>query len=175
VRAPSVEAQIAKFVGEYTPEIAADIQACRRKLHKLFPRGYELVYDSHNALVFGYAASQRGSEAILSIAAYPRWLTLFFLWGATLKDPHSLLEGAGKQVRRITLKSPSDLDGPKVRALIKQALTPSGGALAQAPPLATVIRAVAAKPRPRRPAESASARARPTKQRPTAKSTRKTP
>jgi hypothetical protein len=154
MRDPVLEGQLAEFVGKYTPEIAASIQACRTKMHSLFPRGYEFVYDNYNALVFGFGASERPSEAVLSLAAYPRWLTLFFLNGAALDDPDSLLEGCGSRVRSIRVKSPDDLDAAKVRALIAQAMASVDTPLAKAPLLCTILKSVSAKQRPRRPGES---------------------
>ncbi len=135
--------------------MAASIAACRNKLRALFPRGYELIYDNYNALVFGFAPSEKTSESFLSIAAYPHWVTLFFLNGASLSDPHNLLQGSGSQVRGVKLRSPEDLDHPHVRELISQAQESVAGALSNAPPLATVIKLVSAKQRSRRPAVSA--------------------
>jgi hypothetical protein len=154
VATTATEKRIAEFIGKYSPEMAADIKACRRKVRAWMPRGFELVYDSHNALVFGFSASERGSEAVISIAGYPRWVTLFFLRGTELEDPHSLLEGSGKQVRGITLESPKQLDDPQVRALIARALAPERERLATAPKLTTQIKAVAANQRPRRSADA---------------------
>jgi hypothetical protein len=148
----TVESQIAEFIARYTPQIAGDIVACRMHLRALFPRGYELVFDNYNALVFGIAPSEKSGDSFISIAAYPRWVTLFFLYGATLADPQELLEGAGTQVRGIRLAAPADFDKPAVRALIAQACAPVAEALALAPPLHTVIKTVAAKQRARRPA-----------------------
>ena len=148
------EARLAEFIGRYAPEIARSIKGCRAKLHGLFPRGYELVYDNYNALVFGFGPTERASAAVLSLAAYPRWVTLFFLKGTTLKDPESLLRGGGNQVRGITLESPEDIDKPAVRALIAQALDPLEAALAHAPPLVTIVKSESAKQRPRRPNDS---------------------
>ena len=153
LKSPSVEGQLSGFIGKYTPEIALAIRACRKKVHAIIPRGYELVYDNYNALVFGYLPSERSSEALLSLAAYPRWVSLFFLKGAALADPERLLKGGGKQVRGITLTKPEDIDKPTVRALIAQALAPIDSALANAPALSTIVKSVSAKQRPRRPSE----------------------
>ncbi|MCA9730134.1 MAG: DUF1801 domain-containing protein [Candidatus Eisenbacteria bacterium] len=154
----AVESEIGKFVDAYAPEIAASLRTCRRKVRRLFPRGYELVYDNYNALVFGFSATDRASEAILSIAGYPRWVTLFFLRGAALDDPDGLLEGSGRQVRSIRLATPGDLDKPAVRALVARAIAADAEALASAPRLATIVKSVSAKQRPRRPPEPAKKR-----------------
>jgi Domain of unknown function (DU1801) len=150
----AAEARLAKFIGRYAPETARSIKACRAKLHGLFPRGYELVYDNYNALVLGFGPTERASAAVLSLAAYPRWVTLCFLKGATLKDPESLLRGDGSQVRGIRLESPEDIDKPAVRALIAQAMGPLEAALTSAPPLVTIVKSESAKQRPRRPHDS---------------------
>ena len=99
----------------------------------------------------GFGPNERTSEAILSIAVWPRWVSLFFLQGKGLPDPHKLLKGGGNLVRHVVLDSASDLDRPEVRALIALAVARSkskiparGGTL--------VIKSVSAKQRPRRPA-----------------------
>ena len=144
--------QVAEFIGKYSPEIARFYSVSRRKMRSMVPRGYELVYDNYNALGIGYGPAQRASDVIVSIVAYPRWVTLFFLYGASLRDPGSLLEGSGNRVRSIRLGSPDDLDRPEIKKLISQALAPHTEALAQCPRITTIIKAVAAKQRPRRPA-----------------------
>ena len=114
----AVERQIETFVAKYTLEIADLIRSSRAKMQAVFPRGHEFVYDNYNALVFGYSPTPRVSDAVVSLAAYPRWVTLFFLKGAGLDDPRSLLKGEGKQVRSVTLESAGDLDSAAIGALL---------------------------------------------------------
>ena len=145
----STTTEIAKFVAKYTPAMAGQINEARRKVRALVPRGTEFVYDNYNALVFGFGPTERPSEAVLSLAAMPQWVTLCFLFGTKLKDPKKLLRGGGNQVRSVRLASPEDLDTAPIRALISQAL--AQGSFSDAAKLATVIRSVSAKQRPRRP------------------------
>lgn len=147
----AIEARIEAFVDRYTPAIAAQLRDARRRLRARFPRGVEMVFDNYNALVFGIGPTDQSRQSFISIAGYPRWVTLFFLDGAGLHDPTGLLEGEGKQVRGIRLKTPADLDSPAVAALVAQAIAPHADALARAAPLSTVIKAEVAKQRPRRP------------------------
>jgi hypothetical protein len=148
----AAERRIETFVDKFTPAIAAQLRDARRRLRAHFPRGVEMVFDNYSALVFGIGPTDRTRESFISIAGYPKWVTLFFLDGADLDDPQGLLEGDGKQVRGIRLKTPADLDAPDVAALIAQAIAPHHAALAAAAPLTTVIKAEAGKQRPRRPA-----------------------
>jgi len=143
------------FLARYTPEIEAQLRDARARLRAHFPCGFELVFDNYNALVFGFSPSERSRESFLSIAGYPKWVTLFFLYGTALDDPRGLLEGKGKQVRGIRLKQAEDLDAPAVVALIRQAIAAHESALQAAPPLSTVVKAEVDKQRPRRPAAPA--------------------
>ena len=146
----SPEAAIKGFLAKYDPAIAAQLKACRKKIRALVPRGFEMVYDNYNGLVFGFSPTERPSDALLSIVGYPRWVGLAFLQGASVADPDGLLQGAGRQVRGLRLRSPKDLDEPKVRALIARALAPEAEAFTAAPPLRTILKSVSAKQRPRR-------------------------
>lgn len=150
--ATGTEAQIATFIAKFTPEMARTIKASRKRMRTIVPRGVEMVYDNYNFLVFGFGPSDRASEAVLSLACAPQWVTLCFLWGVRLKDPKKLLKGAGNQVRHVRLMGgPGDLDDPDIRELIDQALAGSGKAFAAAGKLETVVKAVSAKQRARRP------------------------
>jgi hypothetical protein len=150
------ESKIETFIAKYSPEVAAQLREARARLRSFFPRGFELVFDNYNALVFGFSATEQTKDAFISVAGYPKWVTLFFLYGAQLHDPKGLLEGTGKQVRSIRLKTPSDINKTEVEELIAQATLPHEAALQAAPPLTTTIKLVVAKQRPRRPASKAA-------------------
>jgi hypothetical protein len=146
------EIQINAFLAKYTPEIVVSANRAREKMRGEIPGGVEFVYDNYNALVFGYGPSERPSEAVLSLAIFPEWVTLCFLKGATLTDPKKLLRGSGNFVRNVRLKSPVELEMPDIKRLIDDAIAgatppfPDGGSRPR-----TVIRSISAKQRPRRP------------------------
>ncbi len=97
--------EIAGFLAKFSPAIQKEARAARRAIRAILPTATELVYDNYNALVFAFAPGERASEAILSIALYPSWVTLFFLHGKGLADPDKLLRGAGTMVRQRTLST----------------------------------------------------------------------
>jgi hypothetical protein len=149
--AASPAAQLASFLGKFTPEIATLARKSIALLRKRLPGATVLVYDNYNALAVGFGPNERTSEAILSIAVWPRWVSLFFLQGKGLADPQKILKGSGNRVRHVVLTSTADLDQPAIRALIAAALARSqakvparGGEI--------VIKSISAKQRPRRPA-----------------------
>lgn len=145
----SAARQLDAFLSRYTPAVRELAEATLAKMRERLPGAVQLVYDNYNALVIGFGPSEHASEAPFSIALYPKTVRLFFLHGADLPDPKKLLEGEGRYVRSIALKSADDLDKPPVRALMKAALKaqpidPAGeGRL--------VIRSISEKQRARRP------------------------
>jgi len=144
------ESHVGEFLAKYSPAIESQLKDARRRLRNFFPRGFELVFDNYNALVFGMSATETASDAFISIAGYPKWVTLFFLRGTKLNDPEGLLEGNGKQVRSIRLATPADLNKAEVESLIKQAIRPHESKLDTAPTLTTIVKTVSTKQRPRR-------------------------
>ena len=147
----SVAAQFAGFLARYSPDVAACARAVLVRLRKLVPGAVELVYDNYNGLVVGFGATERASDAVLAVALYPRWVTLFFLDGKRLADPAGLLEGDGKIVRRITLNGPADLDRAAVKALIRQAVRGADPPIDARARRRMVIKSVSKRQRARRP------------------------
>ena len=72
-----VSDEFAAFLAKYDAPIAVTARRALTKMRKLVPGAVELVYDNYNALVIGFGATERASDAILSIALYPRWVTCF--------------------------------------------------------------------------------------------------
>jgi hypothetical protein len=149
---------ISSPIAKYSPEIASQLRSARKCLSGYFPQGFELVYDNYNALAIGYSPSDRAGQVVVSVAAYPKWVTLFFLNGKGLKDPEKLLQGAGSRVRSIRLSPPTLLKSPAVDQLIRAAIAPAADAFAQAPKRTTILKSVSAKQRPRRPVEARAAK-----------------
>jgi len=133
-------------MARYTPDIRALANDALDKMRERLPGAIELVYDNYNALVVGFGPTDRASDALFSIALYPRWVTLFFLRGAKLRDPKKILKGSGKIVRQVVLESADDLDEPEVRELIKQAVGKT-----EFDERRMIIKSISKKQRPRRP------------------------
>ena len=155
----SAERQVVGFIGRFTPDVARAAKTARAKVRRLLPGAFELVYDNYNALALAFGPSERTADVILSIALYPRWVSLFFARGAKLPDPSGVLRGSGKVIRHVVLEPVGVLDSVPVRALIKVAVKTHPTPLGRGPGQ-TIIKSVSTKQRPRRPLE---ARGRPTR------------
>ena len=145
--------QLESFIDKFTPEVAAQARAAFAWMRRKFPAATVLVYDNYNALAIGFGPNERTSEAVFSIAVFPKWVNLFFLQGAAMRDPHRRLAGSGNQARHIRLDPIDLLDDPQVLELIdseakRLGLVPGTGRGK------IVIKSVSDRQRPRRPAGS---------------------
>jgi len=147
-RQPSPQAQFAAFLSRFPPEIVALVKRCLPKLRRAFPGSNQLVYDYSNSLVVAFGMSERGYEAIVAMAIFPRWVRLYF--DKSLPDPKGLLEGSGGKVRSVTLKAASDLDHGDIHALVKAAIKHSGVTFPRTGSTHMVIKSESKKRRPRK-------------------------
>src|SRR5712691_3162548 len=79
MKSPSPEKQLAGFIAKFAPEVATLIRSAREKMRERLPHAVELVYDNYNFFVIGYGPSEKASEAIFSIAAQAKGVSLCFL------------------------------------------------------------------------------------------------
>ena len=143
--------QLGSFLAKFEPRVAASARAALARLRKRLPGAIEMVYDNYNALAIGFGPSDKASEAIFSIAVYPRWVSLFFLQGAKLPDPDKVLQGSGTRVRHIVLTEPLVLEKPAVKRLMSLALASAKKPLDPKQRRRLIIESISAKQRPRRP------------------------
>ena len=145
----SAATQLAGFIDKFEPVMAKRIRACRAALRKRFPRANEIVYDNYNFFVIGYSPTERPSDTIVSLAAGASGVGLLFYHGATIADPHKLLQGSGVQNRFIRLESAETLGDPRVAELIDAAEAQAKIALGDGKGR-LIIKSISAKQRPRR-------------------------
>jgi hypothetical protein len=145
----SPNAQFAAFLSRFPPEIVALAKRCLPKLRRAIPCPYQLVYDYSNSLVVAFSMAERGYEAVVAMAIFPRWARLYF--DKSLPDPHGLLRGSGTKVRSVTITAASDLDHGNLQALFKAALKRSGVTFPKPRSARMVIKSESKQQRPRRP------------------------
>ena len=114
-------AALIKFLKPYDraiQKLALDLRAL--VLEEMAPC-HENIYDAYNAVAIGYGPTDRLSDGIFHIAVYAKGVNLGFNHGAALADPAGILEGVGKHIRHIKIKTPSDLERSEVRAYMRRA------------------------------------------------------
>ncbi|HET9639453.1 MAG TPA: hypothetical protein VFP12_09630 [Allosphingosinicella sp.] len=139
------------FLARFTPEVEALARDLLARMRARLPGAAILVYDNYNSLAIGFGPTEKPSQAILSLAVFPRWVTLHFLHGADLPDPGQVLRGAGARVRHVRLHEPGALGDPRIEALIAAAAARAEPPFDPAAQSRLLIKSVSAKQRPRRP------------------------
>ena len=145
--------QLNSFLAKYDPEIAALARRALTKMRKRLSGSLEMVYDNYNALVIGFVPNERPSNAIFSIALYPDHVSLCFLQGAGIPDPHGRLLGSGNVARHVRLESAATLDDLEIVSLMNTALHRAKVPLDPKQPRRLIIQSISAKQRPRRRTE----------------------
>src|SRR5258708_32463419 len=74
-----------------------------------------------------YGFSERIKDQVVYIGVYAKHINLGFYWGARMDDPEGVLQGDGKQLRHIKIKSEADLGPPLIRDYLQRA-APDGSA-----------------------------------------------
>jgi hypothetical protein len=144
------EQQLEGFVAKFEPSMGKLIRECRAVMRKRFPTASELVYDNYNFFVIGYCTTERPSDCVVSLAANSKGLGLHFYHGATLPDPHSILQGSGNQNRFVRLEGVATLSRPEVRELLDAAEAQADPPFVAKGRGKLIIRSIAEKQRPRR-------------------------
>ncbi len=148
----SAQAELDSFIDKFTPEVASLARTLFAALSSQIAGAHILVYDNYNALAIGFGPTDKVGDLVLSLAVMPRWVDLYFMWGARLDDPDGLLVGAGKQGRHIKITDAAVLDDPRVQSLIARSLAMADRPIDSTMPGNLIIKSVSAKQRPRRPA-----------------------
>jgi hypothetical protein len=84
----------------------------------------ESVLDAY-VLAMNYGFSERMKDQVVYIGVYRKHINFGFHGGARMEDPEGVLEGSGKQLRHISIKSPADLGNPIVRNYLERAVPDS--------------------------------------------------
>ena len=147
----TAQQQLDGFLKKYSPEMEKLGRAAIAHLRKRLPGAICLAYDNYNALAVGFGPSAKASALPLSIALYPKWATLFLMYGASLDDPHGLMEGKGARIRSIRLSGLPMLKSEPVDRLIASAVLQAGWKLDPNARGELIIKSISAKQRPRRP------------------------
>src|ERR1700688_2492432 len=144
------EQQLKGFIAKFDPAIGMQIRECRSAMRKRFPTANELVYDNYNFFVIGYCTTERPSDCVVSLAANSKGVGFSFYRGATLPDPHRILQGSGSQNRFVRLDGVATLSRPEVQQLLDAAEAQADPAFVKVGGGKLIIRSISQKQRPRR-------------------------
>jgi hypothetical protein len=104
------------------PEMRPVVQRLREIVVDVDPDTMEVVRLGDRAATYG-VGPKKMSEGYAYILPHKNWVNLGFYKGAELPDPGGLLEGTGKKLRHVKVRTVADSEKPEIRILIVEALT----------------------------------------------------
>lgn len=104
------------------PNIEEICRSLRDLILRLDPDAVEVVRLGDNAASYGLGPKKM-SEAYAYIMPKAAYVNLGFYNGAALADPAGLIEGTGKRLRHVKVRSIEDVARPAVRQLLEAAKT----------------------------------------------------
>ena len=109
-----------EVIAAASPEIQALAREARALLSDVMPGIVEVPWARQKIAGYG-VGPKKMSEHFCYLAPFKKHLNLGFFYGADLADPQNLLEGTGKELRHIKIRSAEQLRQPAVRELIERA------------------------------------------------------
>ena len=104
------------------------VTGLRNLVLQIDPGACEVVRLGDKAATYG-VGPKKMSEGYCYVLPYKNWVNLGFYQGAHLPDPEGLLEGTGKNLRHVKIRSLDDIGQPAVQLLIQEALAERKAAL----------------------------------------------
>ena len=103
------------------PGMRPIVERLREIVVEVDPDTVEVVRLGDRAATYG-VGPKKMSEGYAYILPHKNWVNLGFYKGAELPDPAGLMEGTGKMLRHVKVRSVQDAERPEIRTLIGEAL-----------------------------------------------------
>ena len=110
---------IDEFVAHFEPPVQAVLRRLHRLIRETWPDAHEGVDRGNWVLRYGTGAGMR--DMVLYLAGHKAHARLGFARGASLPDPEGLIEGTGKNMRHVKVRSVEEAERPALRQLIEAA------------------------------------------------------
>jgi len=117
---------------ELDPGVRAIVQAARRMAKAAAPKavefGCEMARPKSKSMMWKLCRYGVEGEAgyVFAIGAFSKHAAIFFARGAELDDGSGVLEGSGKQLRYVTLKTRADAESAAVKRVVRSAFRLGG-------------------------------------------------
>jgi hypothetical protein len=112
--------EVTRFLGEYPAAVRDMALELRTLIRTTLPDVTEAV--DRPGHIVGYSLAPGYSGLICTIIMSKTGVKLGIVDGATLPDPHKLLEGAGKRHKYVAVTQPADLHQDGLEPLLKAAV-----------------------------------------------------
>jgi hypothetical protein len=117
---PSAELQ--SLLAEVDPAVANLALGLRSLVLEETPKAAETVFDAGYAISIFFSLTDRWQDAFCFVAVYARHVNLGFQRGKELADPEQQLQGKGKLLRHLKVRTEQDLRQPHLREFLRRAI-----------------------------------------------------
>ncbi len=111
----TTKVDVEKYLADLTPEIRELVQELRKLILEAVPDFIEVI--SWGNLSF----QTRKKRYVCAISPHKAHVSLHFWRGRELHDPEGLLQGTGKKLMHVKIRSLEDIKADAVKALVKEA------------------------------------------------------
>ena len=111
-----VDADFERLLAPHAPEVAETARALRATVRAALPEAVEEVDFGNRLLALGKTMKMR--DLAFAIIPHTAHVNLQLADGADLPNPDGLIEGTGKRVRHVKVRSAEGAASPAVRAVI---------------------------------------------------------
>lgn len=119
-------------LADLSPAVGPIVEAARRTVRAVAPHAEEVACRGEKprspSMMWKLARYLVDGEMVVTIGTFTKHSSLFFARGAELDDGAGLLEGAGKKLRYITLRTPADARRAAVVKILREAFALAGSA-----------------------------------------------
>jgi len=113
------------------PAVRPTVRAARRVVMATAPEPVEIPYQSHAprspSTMWKLVRYTVDGTNVIGVGAFSSHSTLFFYRGRELDDRSGLLQGSGKDLRFITLRTPADAQRLAVKQMVSKAFKLGAG------------------------------------------------
>ncbi len=110
--------------------LSPTVEAARRMVKAIAPGaeeiGYRMERPRSRSMMWKIVRFKAAGSDVVGIGTFEDHSTIYFYRGRELDDGSGLLEGRGKQMRFITLRSPADAERGDVKRIVRKAFKLGG-------------------------------------------------
>jgi hypothetical protein len=121
---------LAEHLANVPAEVRPIVEAASKTVRGVAPDAAEISCKSRKprspSMMWKLVRYAVGGEVVVTIGTFTKHASMFFARGSEIEDGQGLLEGTGKSLRYVTLRTPSDAKRAAVKAILRRAFAQAG-------------------------------------------------
>ncbi|HMB91107.1 MAG TPA: DUF1801 domain-containing protein [Rhodothermales bacterium] len=114
-----MEKEMQELLDKSNPSVRKLALAARDMVRQVVPEGEERIYPRPRMLSYGFSAKMKAQ--FCAIITHKEHVNVQFARGVDLPDPEHLLEGTGKKVRHVKIRTVEDVQQEALKTLVQEA------------------------------------------------------